>query len=453
MICVITGMGLFFFALGTLRDTCFRIFLRPYIFLCLTVFLMGCQSEPKEFLPSLFAESSDSLFRAVIDNARIHRLQIIYTQIDRDENNRPSFRDFYFNVDSMVYFNPASTVKLPLALLSLEKLNTLGIEGVDKYTPVLFDSSFSSQTRKHTDSTSENGLPSIAHFIRKAFLVSDNDAYSRMYEFVGQGAINRALHAKGYTDTRITHRFVRMTSEENRHTNPVRFVSPQGILLYAQPPAYNEDNFDFSRVEKLGKAYYDGNDSLVQGPMDFSQRNRMSLKELHRVLRAVMFPDAVPSHERFDLTDADYTFLYQYLSQFPGETNYPKYDSGEYFDSYVKFFFSDSLHHKLPEGVRVFNKVGWAYGFMTDASYVADFRNGVEFMLSATMYVNSDSILNDNRYDYETVSHPFLYKLGQMIYQHEIDRDRKHTPDLSDFEVVYERRVDDNRPVVSDVEN
>lgn len=414
---------------------------------------MGCQSPREDVLRSLIAESRDSLFRAVIDNAEKYRLQIIYTQIDRDENNRPAFHDYYFNVDSLTYFNPASTVKLPLALLSLEKLNMLGIEGVDKHTPVLFDSAFSSQTSKHTDSTSENGFPSIAHFIRKAFLVSDNDAYSRMYEFVGQGTINRMLHTKGYTDTRITHRFVRMTSEENRHTNPVTFVSAKGDLLYAQPPAYNEDDFDFSRVEKLGKGYYDSNDSLVQGPMDFSQRNRMPLRELHEMLRAVMFPDAVPPRQRFDLTEADHAFLHQYLSQFPGETNYPKYDSAEYFDSYVKFFFRDSLQHKLPEGVRVFNKVGWAYGFMTDASYVADFSNGVEFMLSATMYVNSDSILNDNRYDYETVSYPFLYKLGEMIYQHEIDRERKHMPDLSAFEMRYERRVDDDRPVISDVEN
>src|SRR5690606_13203584 len=142
--------------------------------LCLFFCLMGCQSPREDVLRSLIAESRDSLFRAVIDNVEKYRLQIIYTQIDRDENNRPAFHDYYFNVDSLTYFNPASTVKLPLALLSLEKLNMLGIEGVDKYTPVLFDSAFSGQTRKHTDSTSENGLPSIAHFIRKAFLVSDN---------------------------------------------------------------------------------------------------------------------------------------------------------------------------------------------------------------------------------------------------------------------------------------
>jgi len=31
----------------------------------------------------------------------------------------------------------------------------------------------------------------------------------------------------------------------------------------------------------------------------------------------------------------------------------------------------------------VFNKPGWTYGFLTDVAYVVDFKNKVEFMLSA----------------------------------------------------------------------
>lgn len=420
------------------------------ITLCL---LIGCESRPEDPLASLLAESKDSLFREVIDHPDKYRLQIIYTQIDRDKDNNPSFKDYYFNVDSNLYFNPASTVKLPLALLSLEKLNMMAVPGVDKYTPILFDSAFSGQTRKHHDSTAENHLPSIAHFIKKAFLVSDNDAYSRMYEFIGQGTINSALHDKGYHGARITHRFVRMSPEENRHTNPVRFVTPDGQLLYSQPPAYNGDAFDAGPDEKVGEAHYDWNDSLVHGPMDFSQRNRLPLKDLHEILRSVMFPDAVPERQRFNLMEDDYTFLYRYLSQFPGETNYPKYDSVEFFDSYVKFFFRDSLHRKLPEGVRVFNKVGWAYGFLTDASYVADFRNRVEFMLSATLYVNCDGVINDNRYDYDAIGHPFLFWLGQTIYEYELTRKRKHSPDLSAFAITYEKRLPDVRPTIRNVDN
>ncbi|MFD2569193.1 serine hydrolase [Spirosoma soli] len=410
------------------------------------------QARTDDFLKKLFATNQNPIFQDVLRQAAVHRVQIIYTQIDRDKNNTPSFKNYYFRVDSTEYFNPASTVKLPLALLSLEKLNNLHNPRVTKFTAMQFDSAYSKQTKEWTDNTSPNGYPSIAHFIKKAFLVSDNDAYSRMYEFVGQEAINQSLHAKGYLDTRLTHRFVRMTPEENRYTNPIRFIQEDGTLIYSQPLVYNKIPFDFKRAAKLGKGYY-VNDSLVHEPFDFTTRNKLPLESLQQILQSVMFPNSVPAKQRFNLTNDDYTFLYQYLSQFPGETNYPKYDAKQYYDTYVKFFFLDSTHHQLPAGVRVFNKVGWAYGFLTDASYVVDFTNKIEYMLTATVYVNSDGILNDDKYEYESVGQPFLYQLGQTIYQYELTRKRSRTPDLSRFRVPYEKRLNDSRPVVKDVDN
>ena len=422
-------------------------------FLLLRVPLVHGQPTSDPFLTNLLAQNSNPTFQEVIQHPEKYRLQIIYTRIDRDKLNKPSFTDYRFQVDSTFYFNPASTVKLPLAMLSLEKLNHIKVPGIDKFTAMQFDSAFSGQTREWHDDTSPTGYPSIAHMIKKAFLVSENDPYSRMYEFVGQQAINHTLHQKGYPDTRITHRFVRMTPEENRHTNPIRFVREDGSLLYTQPAAYNHDPFDFRRVATLGKGYLNSRDSLINEPFDFTGRNKLPLEALHRLLRSALFPESVPARQRFDLTPDDYAFLYQYLSQFPGETNYPKYAADQYYDSYAKFFFQDSLHHGLPEGVRVFNKVGWAYGFLTDASYVVDFQNKVEFILSATVYVNSDGILNDNQYEYETVGHPFLYELGQCIYRHELTRPRKHRPNLARFAISYEKRSEDNRPVVQDVDN
>ncbi|GAB4026939.1 serine hydrolase [Spirosoma koreense] len=411
------------------------------------------QARTDAFLQQLFASNRHKIFQQVIQQPDTYRLQIIYTRIDRDKNNVPSFQNYYFHVDSTVYFNPASTVKLPLALLSLEKINSLENPAITKFTAMQFDSAYSKQTKEWTDHTAQTGFPSIAQFIRKAFLVSDNDAYSRMYEFVGQRDINRSLHDKGYLDTRITHRFVRMTPDENRHTNPVRFIREDGTLIYAQPAAYNPDPFDFRRVAKLGKGYLTGNDSLVHEPFDFTERNKFPLEAFQQVLQSVMFPLSVPAKQRFNLTADDYRFLHQYLSQYPGETNYPKYDPKQYYDSYVKFFFMDTLHHRMPAGVRVFNKVGWAYGFLTDASYVADFDNKIEYMLSATLYVNSDGILNDDKYEFESIGHPFMYQLGQTIYQYELSRKRPHVPDLSAFRIPYETRTNDNRPTIRDVDN
>src|SRR5436190_14942082 len=134
------------------------------------------QPRTDKLLKDILGAEKDSLFQSVIQHPEIYRYQIIYTQINRDKNNVPSFTNYYFNYDSLLYFNPASTVKMPLAFLSLEKLKGLKQKGIDKFTPMQYDSGYSRQTILHKDSTAENGLPSIAQFIRKAFLVSDNDA-------------------------------------------------------------------------------------------------------------------------------------------------------------------------------------------------------------------------------------------------------------------------------------
>jgi hypothetical protein len=179
----------------------------------------------------------------------------------------------------------------------------------------------------------------------------------------------------------------------------------------------------------------------------------MSLGDLQSMLQAVLFPNSVRKKQRFSLSEDDYLFLYRYLSQYPSETPWPKYDSLKFYDSYVKFFFRDSTH-RMPPDVRVFNKVGWAYGFVTDVSYVADFKNNVEYMLAATLYVNSDGILNDNKYDYQTIGYPFLYQLGQTIYKYEQERKRTFIPDLSRFKVTYEQRSkEDKRAEIKEVDN
>lgn len=317
----------------------------------------------------------------------------------------------------------------------------------------MFDSSEAWQRPLYNDTSAAGRLPSIAHFIKRAFLISENDPYNRMYQFVGQGTINRNLHQKGYPDVRITRQFMGLTPEQNRHTNPIRFVDGEGKTLYYQPPAVNTDSFDFSNVIKLGKAHWNRNDSLINEPFDFTKHNNLSLESIQQMLQSVLFPESVPATQRFNLSKDDYSFLYRYLSQFPSETPDPKYDTAKFYDSYVKFFFRDSTH-RMPPQVRVFNKVGWSYGFLTDVSYVADFKNKVEYMLSATIYVNSDEVLNDSKYEYNTTGHPFLYQLGQTIYQYELHRPRKFKPGLSLFTLQYEHRdVNDKRPSLKDVDN
>jgi hypothetical protein len=62
-----------------------------------------------------------------------------------------------------------------------------------------------------------------------------------------------------------------------------------------------------------------------------------------------------------------------------------------------------------------------------------DAERGVEFLLSAVIYVNADGILNDDRYEYDAIGFPFMRDLGQAVYQYELNRNRRHRPRLSQF--------------------
>ena len=121
-------------------------------------FQAEAQTRTDTFLKRLLKKEKDSLLQHVLSHPETYRYQLVYTQIDRGRYNQPTFTNFYYEFDSLRYFNPASTVKLPLALLTLEKLHSLEKYGVDMNTPVKIDSSYSGQTSMHQDSTSENGL-------------------------------------------------------------------------------------------------------------------------------------------------------------------------------------------------------------------------------------------------------------------------------------------------------
>jgi hypothetical protein len=411
------------------------------------------QTKNDPLLKDILSNIQDSTTKSVLNNPDQYRIQIIYTQINRDKKGKPSFTNYHLNVNPDLYFNPASMVKMPLAFLSLEKLNELKKAGVDKYSRMEFDSSYERQVAMKSDSSAENNTASIAHFIKRAFLISENDPYNRMYQFIGQEQINKKLIEKGYTSTRITRQFMGYTEEQNRHTNGIQFLDASGNVTYVQAPKYNTDSFQFPSPILIGNAHINREDQLVKSPFDFTKHNNISLEDMRKMIQSVVFPTSVEKKSRFNLTEEDRLFLLQYMSQYPSETNYPKYDSELFYDSYVKFFFGDSSH-KIPSHIRVFNKVGWAYGFMTDVSYVLDTKNDIDYMLSATIYVNSDGVVNDSKYDEETVGFPFFDKIGHAIYAYELSRSHQHKPTLVNPVKVYEKRdPSDKRPTIKQADN
>ncbi|MEN8122223.1 MAG: serine hydrolase [Bacteroidota bacterium] len=238
---------------------------------------VSCNDNSNNPLDEILSQN-DSLLRKFADQPDKYELQIIYTQINRDNANVPDFTDFNYQLDSSVYFYPASTVKIPVAFLALEKLNEIKKQGfqIDKFTPLKIDSVRESQTSVKKYVTNESGYANIAHYIKKIFLVSDNDAYNRLFEFLGRDFINEKFKEKRITPGRITHRLSSF-NVDNKYSNPIIFSDDS--ILYQQEEIISQTEYLPLKLKNTlkGKGYINKDHELVNKPMDFSQKNYLQL--------------------------------------------------------------------------------------------------------------------------------------------------------------------------------
>jgi hypothetical protein len=358
---------------------------------------------------------AEPIVQQLLDDSR-HEIQLRYTQIKRDTAGLPSFVTHSLNENGDAYFYPASTVKLPVAVLALQRLNELKAAGfaIDACTPMqIYDAAFEKPIAL-TDSTKADGSLTVSHLIKKIFLVSDNDAYNYLFDFLGRDYINAQLNEKGLSQTQIQHKF--LFEADNTQTWSYVFLNGPDSL-YLQPSITSEVTLSTNAKMGLLKGRgYQSDGQLIKQPFDFSAKNRMSLADLEGVMKRVIFPEAFAEDQRFNLTEKDYSFLRFWMSRNTLESQEPNYaaDSTHY-DSYVKFFVYGDRPGQMNDTVRIYNKVGLAYGTLTDIAYIVDRFHAVEFLLSATILVNENQIFNDNTYEYDEKGIPFLGALGRAV--------------------------------------
>ncbi|KAB5485268.1 serine hydrolase [Flagellimonas hadalis] len=359
------------------------------------------ETKPIEPLEKALA-SENPYIRQVMENIDAHEVQIRYTQIDR-RNDSIFFTDHDFQVNPENYFYPASTVKFPAAVATLEKLNE--VDSLDMYTRFYIEGDSVETT--------------FAKAISEIFAVSDNAANNRLIEFLGQNDLNQRMRRRGVEPIRIAHRLSAPNADDVTTTPLVIYlndsttaVSKPIINTSAKPLALNGI--------KKGKGFY-ADDSLQTEPFDFSLKNHYPIQAQHALLKRVIFPEAFAENQRFNLSTEQRDFLLEAMHTLPPKLGY---DPEEFYDSYVKFFMFGDSTDPMPEHIKIYNKVGYAYGTLTDCAYIQDTQNRVDFMITATLLVNSDGIFNDDAYDYDEVGIPFLAQLGRELYHYELQRKR-----------------------------
>lgn len=364
------------------------------VFLCALLF-SGCKKTeyPNPLLAVLASE--DPAIRRVMENLSQHELQIRLTRIHREDEGI-QFEDFDYQVDDSVYFYPASTAKFAVAVAALERLNEWEEADLDTSYYVEGDS---------LEAT-------FGQDIQAVFAVSDNHANNRLFELLGQDQLNQRLRDRGVGPIRISHR-LSTTLADTLITKPL-LIQGEGDLSTATQALDNQPIEPLSIKGILkGKGYMAGGQRINEA-FDFSRKNYFPIGTQNALLKRVIFPEAFPEEEQLKISEEQRTFLLEAMHKLPRRQGY---DPQHYYDSYVKFFLFGDDKNPIPEEFKIYNKVGYAYGTLTDTAYIINEEEGVEFILHATLLVNKDQIFNDDQYEYEDVGIPFLAALGREFYR------------------------------------
>lgn len=366
--------------------------------------------------------------REVLRDPR-REVQIALTRIEREADGGARFATAGFGVQRERWFPAASVVKLPIALLIAEVLEAANL-GFNARTVL------ASPPRSGPWDDAEPLAETVWQTLWRLLVVSENIPFNRLYDVLGPDRMQARLAEIGFDDVRLISRLGSPDARLNRQTVASRIEAPEigadGELAWVSrwnAPARRAEAraFPFGRAMKAAD-WRDERGRVSRGPRDFSTANFLPLDDAHAMLLRLAFPEATRRSQRWALSATTRLSLLRITGLFPRES--PLLATGTHApaafgDGYAKFFVVGD-RDAAPRGFRSFGKTGEAFGHQGETALLTDADGQCEVLLSANIYANADGVLNDDRYEYDTVSRPFLAALGRAALAAERERPRPH---------------------------
>ena len=379
--------------------------------LLLSIILFGCSLETNPIKSSF---RKNDFLKEIIKEKEDYEIQILLTKIDQ-YNSKVDFQEYKYQLDDNKYFYPASTIKLPIVVLTLKKINELRSKGSE----ITLKSKI---TLNYKDDYSElvirDSITSFQNLIADVFLVSDNSASNILIDFIGYNYFNHEMENAGFDKTYLNHKF-----------NPDPYVNSTWQISDLDNNIISSLNDDQKIIkaddktiglEKGERRYFKG--EILDESLNFSEKNRSSITDMHHLIKYIFYPEIFDITNTFNLNVEDYDFLRYWMSRFTYEDIGEKFIGDEkFFETYNKFFIHGDEQSVSNEQIRVYNKIGQAYGTSIDNGLIKNYQDNVEFILTATIYTNKNKVINDNLYEYDDLAVPFLAKLSRAIYNELVD--------------------------------
>lgn len=344
-----------------------------------------------------FFLGKDELVDKVIQNDE-YRFQYLITYL-RDDSLVKTEGEISGN-----YFYPASSIKLPIAILVFEKMNELGIQLDDR---LVIESEIMCGNTAYIRNSQKNEL-TFRKMLQQLIVVSDNDHYNAFYHFLSPHYINEKLSEKGYKDIKIYRAFTGCTKEENLITNGWRVLRSDSVVRSGEKMVFPleafEANYTYDENKLIGDKHEKDN-SILKGPYDFNYNIEVPLDQLHLITL-----DLYKKSSNWSLNPTQQELLLTWMKEFPKECTSLVYDKRSRLDDHVyKYLFSDI------ENERAFSKIGLSYGFTTET---AIFKCGIKtIVITSSIYTNANKIVNDGDYEYEAIARPFLCRFGNLVLE------------------------------------
>ena len=297
--------------------------------------------------------------QSFLTSSREYGLEICFTRLRKDLSGL-RFETFSSSERSD-WFAPASLVKLPLAALLLEQLEASKVDWMS--AKLVFPGMPDCAER----ATELRQPQAVTRLIERALVLSDDSAYCALFDALGPQHIAERMREMGHADVRIQARFGACGPENSKITGPVQILSAIGKVLSSTPTRAPFALVSASAPIRIGHAWLQG-DRRIEGAKDFTNSNSAPLSALHEMMLALMRPELVEHNQRFQISERARQFLLAGMRLNPSESKYSSAEEAKLDRTFFRLLgVGDG---QWPKDLQVENKVGWAYGFLSDMAHL-----------------------------------------------------------------------------------